>query len=301
MAVRLLDATVCLEILRSFVLRTYLVWVTQTTADFLRPQGYDAPSVAALLREVGLVGEVSRQLVASGLRRGIDVVRPSRGPRAVESPVLLVPGFFLSDATLMPMAGALRRAGHQTWLSRMQANVGCTMDALDEVEQRLEHVADRTGQRVQVVGHSLGGLIARGVAVRRPDLVEGIVTLGSPMQAPGAHHPFLSFGVEALARLSSVGIKGLMQRDCVAGECARAAYDVCSSPLEAGLTFTAFTSPRDGVVDHKACVDPQASVVTVRATHLGLVVDPKVIAQVARALAQPAPVLAPASSGERVA
>lgn len=267
--------------------------MTQTTAGFLRPQGYDAPSVPALLREVGLVGEVSRHLVAAGLRRGVDIVRPSRGPRPVESPVLLVPGFFLSDATLVPLARSLRRQGHQTWLSRLQANVGCTMDALDEVETRLEHVAERTGQRVQVVGHSLGGLIARGVAARRPDLVEGIVTLGSPMQAPGAHHPLLGLGVEALTRLSGVGVKGLMQRDCVAGECARSAYDLCQMPLEAGLTFTAFTSPRDGVVDHKACVDPQASIVTVRATHLGLVVDPKVIGLVAQALAQPAPVLAP--------
>ena len=259
-------------------------------APFLRGEGYRVPSLVGLVRETGLVAEVTRQVVHSGLRRGLGLLAPS-SPRQGEAPVLLVPGFFLGDASLAPLAGELRRAGHPTWHSRMHANVGCTMAALDELEARLEHVHDRTGQRVQVVGHSLGGLLARGLAARRPDLVDGIVTVASPMQAPGAHHPFLTLGVEALAILSKVGVKGLMERDCVAGECARLAYATCRTPLAAGLTFTAFTSPRDGVVDHRACVDAQACVVTVQASHLGMVVAPKVVTRIVHAVAQPSPVL----------
>jgi triacylglycerol lipase len=38
---------------------------------------------------------------------------------------------------------------------------------------------------------------------------------------------------------------------------------------------------RDGVVHHRACLDPQAWVVQVRAAHLGMVVAPKVVAVVA--------------------
>lgn len=269
--------------------------IQHTVAEFLRPEGFRPPAVGSLLREVGLVSEVGRHLAAAGVRRGVDLVRPPRGPRRVEAPVLLVPGFFLGDASLAPLGAALRRAGHPTWFSRMQVNVGCTVSALDEVEQRLEHVAERTGQRVQVVGHSLGGLIARGVAARRPDLVEGIVTLASPMQAPGAHHPLLTLGAEALTRLSAAGVPGLMERDCLSGDCARTAWEICRSPLEAGMTFTAFTSVRDGIVDHRACIDEQAAVITVRATHLGIVVDPKVVARVLQALAQPSPVLLPAA------
>lgn len=268
--------------------------IQHTLGDFLRPDGYQPPGVGAVLREVALVNELGRHLAHAGVRRGVDLVRPVRGPRRVEAPVLLVPGFFLGDVSLAPLGAALRRAGHPTWFSRMQANVGCTMSALDEVEQRLEYVADRTGQRVQVVGHSLGGLIARGLAARRPDLVEGIVTLASPMQAPGAHHPLLTLGAEALTRLSAAGVPGLMERDCLSGDCARTAWETCRAPLEAGMTFTAFTSPRDGIVDHRACVDEQAAVVAVRATHLGIVVDPKVVARVLQALAQPSPVLLPA-------
>ena len=45
---------------------------------------------------------------------------------------------------------------------------------------------------MHIVGHSLGGMLARGLAVRRPDLVSGIITMGSPMLAPGAHHLVLT-------------------------------------------------------------------------------------------------------------
>ena len=85
--------------------------------------------------------------------------------------------------------------------------------------------------RVLVVGHSLGGMLARGLAVRRPDLVAGIVTLGSPMLAPAAHHASLTRSLEMLIRLGRAGIPGLMSEDCVAGSCARASFDEARSPL----------------------------------------------------------------------
>ena len=59
---------------------------------------------------------------------------------------------------------------------------------------------------MRVVGHSLGGMLARGVAARRPDLVSGIVTMGSPMLAPGAHHASLARSVDLLVRLNRAGI-----------------------------------------------------------------------------------------------
>ena len=262
--------------------------MTQTTlAPFLRPDGYTPLPVRALLRETRVVTEATRHVA----RRGVNRVRPSlphlRADRTA-APVVLVPGFFLGDLTLAPLAGALRADGRRAYASRIRMNVGCTLDALDQLEMRVEQVAARREQKVQVVGHSLGGLLARSVAARRPDLVEGIVTLGSPMQAPGALHPLLTLGVEGLTRLSRAGVPGLMESDCVAGECARTAYEICRTPLVDGLHFTAITSPKDGVVDHRACVDPQARVVEVRASHLGMVIDPQVVDVVRQAVALPA-------------
>jgi triacylglycerol lipase len=137
---------------------------------------------------------------------------------------------------------------------------------------------------VQVVGHSLGGMLARGLAVRRPDLVSGIVTLGSPMLAPGAHHVSLTRSVEMLVRLSRAGLPGLMSEDCVAGECARQSFAESRQPLPDGVSFTAVYSRRDGIVDWRACVDPLATPVEVTASHAGLAFDPRVIAEVLEAL-----------------
>jgi triacylglycerol lipase len=134
------------------------------------------------------------------------------------------------------------------------------------------------------VGHSLGGMLARGLAVRRPDLVAGIVTLGSPMLAPGAHHTSLTRSVEMLVRLSRAGWPGLMSEDCVAGDCARQSFDESRQPVPSDVGFTAIYSRRDGIVDWRACVDPLATPVEVTASHAGLAFDPRVIAEVLSAL-----------------
>ena len=137
---------------------------------------------------------------------------------------------------------------------------------------------------MQVVGHSLGGMLARGLAVRRPDLVSGIVTMGSPMLAPGAHHASLAAALEVFVRLSRAGVPGLMAAECVAGECARQSFEECRQPVPAGVGFTALYSRRDGIVDWRACVDPLAEPVEVTASHLGMALDPRVIDHVVAAL-----------------
>ena len=162
--------------------------------------------------------------------------------------------------------------------------MGCTLDAATALEARIESIAIRRGTRVSIVGHSLGGMLARGLAVRRPDLIAGIVTMGSPMLAPGAHHIALTAGVEALVRLSRAGLPGLMAEECVAGSCARQSFEESRQPVPPGVGFTAIYSRRDGIVDWRACVDPEARAVEVTASHVGMALDPRVIDEVTQAL-----------------
>jgi hypothetical protein len=127
-------------------------------------------------------------------------------------------------------------------------------------------------------------MIARGVAVRRPDLVSGIVTMGSPMLAPGAHHRSLTHSVDVLIRLSRAGVPGLMSEECVAGACALQSFEESRQPVPAGIDFTAIYSRRDGIVDWRACIDPLAHAVEVSTSHIGMAVDPRVIDHVVSAL-----------------
>ncbi|HYH35481.1 MAG TPA: alpha/beta fold hydrolase [Nocardioides sp.] len=249
---------------------------------FLQAEGFDPPRAVAVLREGSLVGEAGRHVLWLAAERRRASPYPPRSRRG--EPVVLVPGFLAGDATLALMARSLRARGYRTYRSHIRANVGCTRLAADELEARLETIVHRRGSRVQVVGHSLGGMLARGLAVRRPDLVSGILTLGSPMLAPAAHHATLTRSVDVLVRLSRAGVRGLMSEDCVAGECARTSFEESRLPLPDGVAFTAFYSRRDGIVDWRACVDPLAHSVEVRASHLGMAIDPRVIQQVVAAL-----------------
>lgn len=254
---------------------------------FLYPDGFERPATVAVLRESSLLGEVGRHVLwAAGERRHRRDVRHVLRSRRRGEPVVLVPGFLAGDATLSLMARSLRAQGYRTYRAHIRANVGCTRTAADELEARLEAIAHRRGSRVQLVGHSLGGMLARGLGVRRPDLVSGIVTMGSPMLAPAAHHATLTRSVDLLVRLSRAGMRGLMSEDCVAGDCARSSFDESRQPLPADVAFTALYSRRDGIVDWRACVDPLAHPVEVRASHLGMAVDPRVIEQVVAALAR---------------
>ena len=198
--------------------------------------------------------------------------------------MLLIPGFMAGDSTLAPMAKMLRGAGYRTYRSHIHVNSGCTREAADRLEHRIESIVLRRGRKVSIVGHSLGGMLARGLAARRPDLIAGIVSMGSPMLAPGAVHNILAWDAEMLTRLTRAGFGGLMSEDCIAGDCARASFEETHAPIDDSVGFTAIYSQRDGIVDWRACIDPAAVPVEVTASHCGMAIDPLVFDAVRTAL-----------------
>ena len=260
-----------------------------TLGDFLLPTGFARPALLAVLREGLVVGEAGRYVAGAARERRTT----KRVPYATSGtfrgdPVILVPGFMAGDGSLSLMSRRLRQRGFRTYSAHIHANVGCTLRAAEELEARIEAIAHRRGTRVQIVGHSLGGMLARGLAGRRPDLISGIVTMGSPVLAPGAHHRSLTATVQVLTRLSRAGWPGLMSGDCVAGECARQSFDESRLPLDSGIDFTTIYSKWDGIVDWRACLDPAATrSIQVRTSHVGMAVDPRVIDHVTTALARP--------------
>ncbi len=259
-------------------------------ASFLLPDGFTAPGLLALARESRVVGEAGRSAVdgLGGRRRRRATPYVARSPRRDLEPVVLVPGFLAGDASLGLLGARLRREGWRTYRAEMHANIGCTRSAADRLETRLEMIAHRRDSPVQLVGHSLGGMLARGLAARRPDLVSGIVTMGSPMLAPGAHHLVLTASIGVLVGLQRRGLGTLtgtlMGEDCVRGACARDSFAQTRAVVPAGTGFSALYSRRDGVVDWRACIDPRAVPVEVRASHLGMAVDASVAREVVRAL-----------------
>jgi triacylglycerol lipase len=190
-------------------------------------------------------------------------------------PVLLIPGFMAGDGSLALMADWLRRGGYRPTRAGMRSNVGCAGAGMAALEERLERAVETQGRRAVVIGQSRGGSQAKALAARRPDLVCGLVTLGSPHLRPLAVHPVVRLGVEALSRLGSLGAPGLFKRSCLDGECCARFWDALAGPLPPGVGFVAVYSRSDGIVDWRACLDPSADEhVEIGASHCGMAVSP---------------------------
>ena len=125
--------------------------------------------------------------------------------------VMLIPGFLAGDGSLATMTHWLRQNGYHTRRAGIRANVGCSEEACARLEARLEGFAEHTGQKVSIVGQSRGGIFARALAVRRPDLVEGIVTLGSPTVSQLRIHPLVLAQVGLVSALGTARIPGLFR------------------------------------------------------------------------------------------
>jgi pimeloyl-ACP methyl ester carboxylesterase len=265
-----------------------VTFVDSPLATFLCPPGFAGPrGLRAIAREGSAVTEAAR-LVGRGTRERFarrHAPYALRSPAPGQDPVVLVPGFLAGDGSLGMMARHLRRLGHRTYRSTMHANVGCTRAASEALEHRIETIATKRERKVTLVGHSLGGLLARGLAARRPDLVEGIVTLGSPLLAPGAAHRLLLLDLALVVRLQQAGLGSMMGADCTSGDCARTSWEEARTPMQRGVAFTSVFSRRDGIIDWRGCLDPQARTVEVRTSHLGMAFDPVVLDVVAATLA----------------
>ena len=98
---------------------------------------------------------------------------PEDGPK-----LMVIPGFVANDRTTLGLQRALAAAGYRVSGWGLGLNKGVTADMLDKLAARIE--AFGAGGKVILAGWSLGGLFARELAKVRPDLVEKVITMGSP-------------------------------------------------------------------------------------------------------------------------
>ena len=217
-----------------------------------------------------------------------DVFRnPPPAPHSL--PVMLIPGFLTGDAQIGTLASWLRRCGHRTHSSGIRLNVDCSAAALDRLERRLEKWVEQEGEPAAVIGQSRGGLFARVLAVRRPDLVGTVITLGSPHLNPFAVHPLVWLHGAAIAGLGLLGVPGLATHRCRNGSCCAQFGEDLGRPMPKGVRFVSIYSRRDGIVDWPVCLDPHAVQVEVRSTHCGMAVNSAVYERLDTELHAPRP------------
>ncbi|CAN5925262.1 hypothetical protein BH11MYX4_BH11MYX4_30560 [soil metagenome] len=231
-----------------------------------------------------------RQLSVKGLRRTPPIWREGRAlpelvalrrdpissgvglPAGRGRPVFLIPGYMAGDASLSPMARALRAADFRPETAGVRLNVGCASAMFAPIEARLAaHVAAHDGQKALIIGQSRGGTFGRWLAARRPDLVSGLVTLGTPLLDPLAVHLLVLMNIGVVGTLGALGMPGLLSTQCLRlDRCCEPAWSEGAAPLAEGTPFLSIYSRSDGIVDWRSCLDPGARHLEVDSSHCGM-------------------------------
>jgi pimeloyl-ACP methyl ester carboxylesterase len=156
-------------------------------------------------------------------------------------PLLLIPGFLAGDQSLGILKRYLSCLGYdaQTW--GYGQNTGRPEHLFDHLPEKLQQLADESGEPVSLIGQSLGGVYARELAREHPEVTRQVITLGSPFGANTG-----GTTIQALQELfrQSSGMSVEDMADLMAER---------DSHISPDVPVTAIYSKGDGVVHWEVC------------------------------------------------
>lgn len=221
------------------------------------------PSRFGLVREARGLLELPRLL--------LRIPTLARQPRGRGEPVLVLPGYGAGDASTVVLQSYLRLLGYRVRGFGLGANSGDVPGRLVRVLKRLVSFAHKARQEVRLIGWSLGGYLAREAARERPDLVQQVITLGTPVVGGPRYtvvaHAFRRRGIDVDAIEAQIELRNRIS---------------LTTPV------TAIYSRSDAVVAWEACIDRHClnvEHIEVGTTHLGLGFSPEVYRIIAQRLA----------------
>ena len=218
-----------------------------------------------------------RELVGEGRALLCELRKSPRGvqigplPPGDGHPVIVLPAFLSSDGM---------NRGFRTWLEALGYtvegwgggfNLGPSAAAVAAADRILQRCTEQSGQQASLVGHSLGGVLARALANAHPDRVRRVITVCSPFRLPTASP--LEPVYRALAPLHS-------------GQGRMLAHLTAPPPVPT----TAIYTPNDGVVAWRSCIDapgPDRENIAVEGAHTTMLANLRALRIIADRLARP--------------
>ena len=208
-----------------------------------------------------------------------DPVFRGRGlPRGDGRPVLLVPGFLSGDWSMTVMNGWLQRIGYKAYMSGIYFNVRASEHMLAGLRRRIADIHATAPSRVTLIGHSRGGLLAKVLAQRRPNDIEQVIALGSPLADQSDITPLTQAAVGVVRTANEIGFGVKLRAE------GRFAYDLRQPPA---VPTTSIYTRSDDVVNFRSCIRPDIPSIAVWGSHNGLVINPEVYRLLGRLLARP--------------
>lgn len=233
-------------------------------------QTIEPPSKALALTEI------SRALVELGT---LPLAAPllAMAKRGDGHPVLVLPGFVTTDLSTSVLRRFLTSLGYDAHAWELGRNLGPRAIGWEgeKLIARLEAIHEKTGKKVSLVGWSLGGILARQLSRRRPDLVRQVISLGSPFTGdPRATNVWKAYEFLTGQRLKDPDTQAQL----------RESEDAPPVPA------TAIFSKADGIVAWRNCLEPESATtdnIEVYGSHCGLGVNASVLYAVADRLSLP--------------
>lgn len=197
--------------------------------------------------------------------------RLARAPRGDGRPVIILPGLVNPDWANFALRRYLRRLGYDARGWGLGPNLGARSVGAngEKLDRLIERVHAETGQKVTLVGISLGGLMARMMAHRSPDRVREVITISAPFAGdPKATNVWRVFE--------------LLTGEKVTDEQVRANQAVIAN--EPPVPSTAIWSASDGLVNGAICRTDRCRSIEVRSGHVWVQMRAEVLLAVARVL-----------------
>ena len=197
--------------------------------------------------------------------------------------VVFVHGLWMTGHESLLLTARLRRArGYSTQLyhyASMRAPIAHSAAGL----RAAMHAID--APQVHLVGHSLGGIIARSVAAQRPQDVASVITLASPFRGTVVHRTILHAAESVRKQILHEHGPGVLPT-CYTGRCTCDFLSSLRRKLPSTVVETAIYTRNDGVADWRYCMTGDCkNDFEVPGTHIGLAFNASAYAIIAKRLA----------------
>ena len=177
--------------------------------------------------------------------------------RGTGEPVLVLPGFMADDTSTIVLRQYLNSIGYKSRGWGLGVNAQRMMDHLPDVLAAVQEMHDEFQQKVRLVGWSRGGILSREIARDYPELIERVVTIGSPVKG----------GVGA----SSIGKAVMRETGLTPAEMNQLLHVRQRQPIK--VPIRSIYSKLDGIVAWRACIDetsPDVEHFETRGTHIAM-------------------------------
>jgi triacylglycerol lipase len=207
-------------------------------------------------------------------------------PRGDGSAVVLVPGFLGTDAYLSQLHSWLGRIGYRPYFSGSGLNAECPNLLIQlRLNENIDRARADTGKKIHLIGHSLGGIIARAVAGQRPNDIASVISLASPFRGTVVHPTVLKAAETVRKHILEEHGPGVLPT-CYTGHCTCEFLSSLRRDIPNSVLQTAIYTRNDGIADWRYCMTgAMENDFEVAGTHIGLAFNASAYSIIAKRLA----------------